>query len=47
MKMEHHIRAPVAGTVVDVDVVAGAQVENGAVLMVIDKPTADEEATSP
>jgi acetyl/propionyl-CoA carboxylase alpha subunit len=36
MKMEHTVRAPHAGTVVDVRAVAGQQVEAGAVLVVVD-----------
>jgi propionyl-CoA carboxylase alpha chain len=36
MKMEHHVQAPAAGVVSDVRVVAGQQVENGALLLVLD-----------
>jgi biotin carboxyl carrier protein len=37
MKMEHHIRAPFAGTVADVPVTVGQQVDNGALLVTIDE----------
>ncbi len=36
MKMEHEIVAPVAGTVTELRVAAGAQVESGAILAVIE-----------
>jgi propionyl-CoA carboxylase alpha chain len=36
MKMEHTVQAPHAGTVVEVHVAAGTQVESGAVLAVVD-----------
>jgi biotin carboxyl carrier protein len=35
MKMEHAVRAPVDGTVDDVLVAAGQQVDDGAVLVVV------------
>ena len=44
MKMEHRMTAPFDGTVAEVRVTAGDQVDNGAVLMVI-KP-ADGPPTS-
>jgi len=36
MKMEHRIAAPSAGTVAELNVAAGQQVESGAVLAVIE-----------
>ncbi len=36
MKMEHAVRAPAAGTVSSLPVVAGQQVDAGAVLAVVD-----------
>jgi propionyl-CoA carboxylase alpha chain len=36
MKMEHRIAAPTAGTVAELNVAAGRQVESGAVLAVIE-----------
>jgi biotin carboxyl carrier protein len=36
MKMEHHITAPVDGTVSELFVGTGAQVQNGEVLLVLD-----------
>jgi biotin carboxyl carrier protein len=36
MKMEHHMTAPFDGTVTEVRVTVGGQVENGAVLLVIE-----------
>ena len=44
MKMEHHMTAPVDGTVVEMLVATGDQVDNGAVLLVI-KPVAEEGGT--
>jgi biotin carboxyl carrier protein len=39
MKMEHTLRAPFAGTVTQVAVGAGAQVVEGAQIMLIEAPT--------
>ena len=36
MKMEHHVLAPADGVVVDVRVATGQQVDNGALLLVVD-----------
>jgi len=44
MKMEHHMDAPFDGTVSEVLVVAGQQVDNGAVLMMIEPADADTAA---
>jgi propionyl-CoA carboxylase alpha chain len=41
MKMEHHMAAPADGRVTEVGVVAGQQVDNGAVLLVLE-PAATE-----
>jgi biotin carboxyl carrier protein len=40
MKMEHPIGSPEAGTVQDVKVAVGDQVERGALLVVVDSPDA-------
>jgi biotin carboxyl carrier protein len=40
--MEHHVRAPADGVVVDVRVTKGQHVENGAVLLVLE-PVGDDE----
>jgi len=46
MKMQHTIAAPYAGIVTELDVVAGQQVEAGAVLAIVDPVTPEsEEAT--
>lgn len=37
MKMEHRVAAPSAGTVTELNVAAGRQVESGAVLAVIER----------
>jgi biotin carboxyl carrier protein len=42
MKMEHHITAPVDGTVTEVHVHAGSQVHNGEVLLVLEPRAAAE-----
>ena len=39
MKMEHEVQAPADGTVTEVHVAAGEQVEAGRLLVVIDGPT--------
>jgi len=44
MKMEHHISAPADGTVSDVHVTAGQQVENGAALLVLESEEPEEES---
>ena len=38
MKMQHTINAPHAGTVIELDVAVGDQVNGGAVLAVVDTP---------
>jgi propionyl-CoA carboxylase alpha chain len=38
MKMEHHISAPVDGTVTEVPIAIGEQLENGALLLTIEEP---------
>ena len=43
MKMEHHMTAPFDGTVTEVRVTAGDQVENGAVLLVIEPDEVEGE----
>jgi propionyl-CoA carboxylase alpha chain len=43
MKMEHHVRAPVAGVVTEIRVTAGDQVDNGATLLVIDDGSEEGE----
>jgi biotin carboxyl carrier protein len=45
MKMEHQIAAPGAGTVAEVHVTIGDQVETGQVLLVLSVPDQDEPAT--
>ena len=47
MKMEHHIAAPADGTVTEVPITAGQQVENGALLVTLDdgSSTDSEEAS--
>jgi propionyl-CoA carboxylase alpha chain len=42
MKMEHHVAAPDDGVVTELHVRVGQQVENGAVLLVLD-PVGEEE----
>ena len=42
MKMEHHITAPVDGTVTEVSIAVGEQLENGVPLLTIDDGTGDE-----
>ncbi|MBX6769297.1 MAG: acetyl-CoA carboxylase biotin carboxyl carrier protein subunit, partial [Actinomadura rubrobrunea] len=42
MKMEHPVTAPAAGTVAELNVTAGQQVEAGAVLAVIAEPPSSE-----
>ena len=37
MKMEHHITAPFDGTVTELPITAGGQVENGALLLTIEE----------
>ena len=44
MKMEHRMTAPFDGTVVEVRVASGDQVDNGAILMVIDPDSGPEES---
>ena len=41
MKMEHHITAPFAGTVTELPIAVGDQVENGALLLTIEEPADD------
>jgi propionyl-CoA carboxylase alpha chain len=43
MKMEHHVAAPDDGVVTELHVRVGQQVENGAVLLVLD-PVGEEES---
>jgi len=43
MKMEHHMTAPFDGTVTEVRVTVGGQVENGAVLLVIEPDEVEVE----
>jgi propionyl-CoA carboxylase alpha chain len=45
MKMEHHVRAAADGLVTQVHVEKGQQVENGALLLVIEKPGATVEGS--
>jgi biotin carboxyl carrier protein len=42
MKMEHHVAAPEAGVVAEVRVTPGEQVENGALLLVLEPVPADQ-----
>ena len=41
MKMEHHITAPFDGTVTELPIAVGDQVENGALLLTIEEPADD------
>jgi propionyl-CoA carboxylase alpha chain len=43
MKMEHPIRAPQDGVVVEIRVAAGDQVENGALLLVVEATGAPKD----
>ena len=45
MKMEHVVRAPTAGTVREVQVAVGDQVDTGDVLVVIEADRADPDPT--
>jgi propionyl-CoA carboxylase alpha chain len=44
MKMQHTIAAPYAGTVTELDVTTGQQVEAGAVLAVVTPASSEEES---
>jgi biotin carboxyl carrier protein len=45
MKMEHHVKAPTDGVIVELFVTQGQQVENGGSLLVIE-PEEEEEVIS-
>ena len=47
MKMENHLRAPADGTVIEILIAVGDQVEKDALLMVIDDGSADDAAETP